>query len=232
MAAGPLPRGEKPVGSEDDKADPGMVALLSLNLLLLAFFILLIALSRFEQNRVERVVESITQAFGARFDSEFTQPSSPAGLGLYDAMKPVAEALRRTVAATLPVEVAIEVRRDGELRIEIPSEVLFASDAAAPLATVRPLLVELARALTGPRFEAHPWSLDASAPLSSLAGGASAAERDLAIRRAAALVRSLRGLGLPEGHLAAGLLEGDTQMVRLAVRPLYLAPGQPEGERP
>lgn len=220
MAAGPLPRGDERQGAQSNKPDPGLVALLSLKLLLLAFFILLTALSRYEQDRVHKVVESVTDAFGARFVSEIAQPRSAAGLGFHEAMKPVAEELRRTAAATLPVELEIEVRRDGELRIEIPYDLLFDPTDAAPRATVRPLFVAVARALTGPRFEDHPWTMEASARLPGLGSRGVGLESDLAVRRAAGVVRSLRALGLPEDRLAAGLLDGDARRLRIAVRPL------------
>src|SRR5690606_18140192 len=99
-------------------------------------FILLAALSQYEQERVYRVVESVTDAFGTPFASDIAQPSGEAGLGFHDAMKPVAEQLRRVVAESLPIEVSIELRRDGELRVELPYELLFDPADAAPRATV------------------------------------------------------------------------------------------------
>ena len=218
MAAGPLPKDE--AMQQDSRPDAGLVALLSLKLLLLAFFILLTALSRYEQDRVTKVVDSVTDAFGSRFVKDVAQPRSHAGLGFHDAMKPVAEELRRTVAAALPVDVEIELRQDGELRIDIPANLLFDGGGTAPRATVRPLFVALARALTGPRFEDHAWALDAAARLPGLASRGLADEADLAIRRSAAVVRSLRALGLPQDRLAAGLLDEEGDRFRVAVRPL------------
>lgn len=219
MAAGPLPGGEGTEGARSDRPDPGLVALLSLQLLLLAFFILLTALSQFEQDRVKSVVESVTDAFGVPFNSPVPQPVSPGSLGFHEAMKPVAEELRRVAAAALPLRIEIELRRDGELRVEIPYDALFGLADASPRASVRPLLVALSRALTGRRFEDLPWTLDASARLAGVGTGGSARERDLAVRRAAAVVRSLDALGLPRERLAAGLLEGAAQSLRLTVRP-------------
>ncbi|SMF68041.1 Flagellar motor protein MotB [Tistlia consotensis] len=224
MAAGPLPAGEETEGTVRRGADPGLIAQLSLLLLLLAFFILMTALSRFEQDRVHRVVESVTDAFGVRVALPLQQPVSAGGLGFYDAMKPVAEQLRRVVAATLPVKIEIEVRRDGELRIEIPYDVLFGIADASPRATVRPLLVALTRALNGQRFESQPWMLDASARLADFGGRTPAIERDLAVRRAGAVVRSLAALGLPSGRLAAGLLDDAAPSLRLTVRPPAIGP--------
>lgn len=223
MAAGPLPGEQGAEGAQERRPDPGLVALLSLQLLLLAFFILLTALSKFEQDRVHRVVESVTDAFGVRYVSADEQAVSPGGLGFYEAMKPIAERLRRVASATLPVKIEIELRQDGELRVEIPYDALFGLADASPRGTLRPLLVALARALAGPRFEELPWVLDASARLADLGRRSEAVERDLAVRRAAAVVRSLAALGLPAERLSAGLLEDAAPSLRLTVRPPAVA---------
>ncbi len=224
MVAGPLPGADETVrpspGEGDGKADPGLVALLSLQLLLLAFFILLTALSRFEQDRVHRVVESVTDSFGVPFVASAPQPAAHGSLGFHEAMKPIVEELRRVAAATLPVELEIELRRDGELRIEIPDDLLFGAADATPRATVRPLLTAVARALNGPRFEARPWALDASARAVPLPGRDRAGAQELAVRRAAATARSLAALGLERARLAAGLLDDGRRSLRLTVRPL------------
>lgn len=219
MAAGLLPGGEGAEGARSDRPDPGLVALLSLQLLLLAFFILLTALSQYEQDRVQRVVESVSDAFGVRFDSSAPQPVSHGALDFHEAMKPVAEELRRVAVAALPLRLEIELRRDGELRVELPYDILFGLADASPRATVRPLLVALSRALTGQRFENRSWTLEAATRVAGFGRSGSALERDLAIRRSAALVRSLEALGLPSERLAAGLLDGSAQSLRLSVRP-------------
>ncbi|MEX2630673.1 MAG: hypothetical protein WD341_12110 [Tistlia sp.] len=222
MAAGPLPGGPGPERA-GDRPDPGLVALLSLQLLLLAFFILLTALSQYEQDRVQRVVESVTDAFGVPFESAEPQPLSAGSLGFHEAMKPVAEELRRVAAAALPVRIEIKLHQDGELRIEIPYQALFGLADASPRATVRPLFVTLSRALLGHRFADRAWTLDASSRLAGFPGRGSALERDLAVGRAAAVVRSLAALGLPAERLAAGLLDGPDQSLRLRVRPPAIA---------
>lgn len=223
MAAGPLPGRQDAEGAQERGPDPGLVALLSLKLLLLAFFILLTALSNFEQDRVHRVVESVTDAFGVRYVAVDEQPVSAGGLGFYEAMKPIVEELRRVASATLPVRIEIELRRDGELRVEIPYDSLFGLADASPRGTVRPLLVALARALSGRRFEDHSWELDASARLAEAGRRGEAVERDLAVRRAAAVARSLAALGLPRERLSAGLLGDSAQSLRLTVHPPAVA---------
>lgn len=222
MAAGPLSEGRSAEDARRHGPDPGLVALLSLQLLLLAFFILLTVLSRYELDRVHRVVESVAGTFGVRVSQSAPQPVTTGGLGFYDAMRPIAEQLRRVAAMTLPVKVEIALRRDGELRVEIPYDALFSAGDASPRSTLRPLFAAIARALRGRRFETHYWALDASTRPVAFRGGdrSEEAERDLAIRRAAAVVRSLVTLGLPDERLAAGLLDDDDRALRLTVRPL------------
>ena len=51
------------------QGDPNVVALLSLKLILLGFFILLNALSEYEESRTRMVLESVNEAFNGRVDA-------------------------------------------------------------------------------------------------------------------------------------------------------------------
>jgi hypothetical protein len=205
--------------------DPNVVALLSLKLILLGFFILLNALSEYEESRTRMVLESVNEAFNGRVDAPESFAPFSAGLGPLEQGAAMMEDVGRLFRSLIPAVRSEHAADRGRLLLELPSETLF-RPAGVALQPGRDLLLRrFAAALTsdgrlGLDFEVellHGTAGDTSAAPSAATGGT------LEMRRLGALVRLLVRLGVPARKLSVGLLPGRPGRVRLVVQ-AYHAP--------
>lgn len=112
------------------KKDPNIVALLSLQLLLLAFFILLNALSKFEDEKTRRVLESVNDTFNGQVQAVRNASTYSGAIGsLSDGRSLVAE-LKRLFTAELPATRVEQPSRANLFRLEVPATELFEAGSA------------------------------------------------------------------------------------------------------
>ncbi|MDJ0937949.1 MAG: hypothetical protein QNI93_21390 [Kiloniellales bacterium] len=110
--------------------DPNIVALLSLQLLLLAFFILLNALSKFEDEKTRRVLESVNDTFNGQVQAVRNASTYNGAIGsLNDGRSLVAE-LKRLFTSALPATRVEQTSRANLFRLELPAAKLFEADSA------------------------------------------------------------------------------------------------------
>lgn len=190
-----------------------VVALLSLKILLLAFFILLNALSSFEEERRTAVIDSVRQAFQGVLPSPVNLRPSPAALDNFKGAEEVIAALRQLFGPSLPI---VE-RRDNPglwtLQVDIPVADLFDGDGAELSPDGAETLRLVAGVLGDPDSPLPGYRVDV---LYGLAGGGSGLDQHRgALARAGALVRRLQRDGLAPGGLSAGLLPSFGGQVRL-----------------
>ncbi|MCH8000349.1 MAG: hypothetical protein IIA34_01635, partial [Proteobacteria bacterium] len=109
----------------DREASSNIVPLLSLMLILLAFFILLNSLSEFEADKTHAVIESVNRAFNGKIESGDRTPAYSASLGAL----PEAEAKMREVGslfeAIIPSARVKRIRRAKAVRVELPAASFF-----------------------------------------------------------------------------------------------------------
>ena len=203
----------------DRRGDPGVVALLSLNLLLLGFFILLNALSQYEEQRARMVLESVNKAFNGRVDVPESHAPFAAGLGPLERTKAMIRQVGRLFRSLIPA-VRSEVSADGaRLQLELPAETLF-QPAGVPLQPGRHLLLRrLAAALAGEDGAGLDYEVELlhGVPDDALAALSAAPSEALEIQRMGALARLLVRLGVPADKLSVGLLPGQPGKVQLVV---------------
>ena len=212
MAAAEQPGGRR--------SDPNIVALLSLKLLLLGFFILLNALSQYEEDRARKVLESVNEAFNGRVDALESHASYPAGLGPFEETAAMIGSVGRLFRSQIPA-VRSEVSAGGaRLRLELPAEALF-QPAATKLRPGRDLLLRrFAGALTdngrvGLDYEVellHGVSVGDTARL------AAAPAEAVEVGRMGALARAFARRGVPVEKLSIGTLPGRPGKVVLVVQ--------------
>lgn len=198
----------------------GSVALfLALYLLLLAFFIMLTALSSLETQRAGAVMDSLGETF-RQAPAAGTPPEAPMPLDVLDAERRAAEAflsvVRDLFEGTVPAARVETISAGRALEVLVPAQSLFETDAAAIRDARVPLFDGLVAALTavpsGMRFElaallqtggeaAFPPPPDALAP-----------------RRATALARLMAQRGAVPGSVVTGLAQGPEDRVRLVFR--------------
>ncbi len=184
-------------------SDGNIVALLSLKLLLLAFFILLSTISSFEEERTRAVMESVTTTFAGETPTpEFHQPTD-AALGMLESATPaLADQIESLFKATLPA-VEMEQSSDGKvLRLEAPASSLFVVNSIN-LAPGRGVLIQrLANALTREDSTLEHFDLQFLHTVPERAGLAS---DSLPVLRTGIVVRSLEEQGLASADVATGL---------------------------
>ena len=193
--------------------DPNLLTLLSLNLLLLAFFILLASISHFDEARVRSVIDSVQVAFrGAAAPS-----SGPAAVAAAEslAIRTVQEEIRALAEQSIPLT-RVERAGVGEIRIDLPVDALFRPGEARVNPAQTPFLQRLTAMLAGGpatlRYEIDVTQADIG-------------DRPTEVARAGAVVRALAGAGAPADGLSAVTGPGDPGWVRLVIRFV-------EGDRP
>ena len=206
----------------DREGSSNIVLMLSLMLILLAFFILLNSLSEFEAGKAQAVIESVNRAFNGKIESARQTPAHSASLGAL----PEAEANIREVAslfeAIVPSARVKQIRRAKAVRVELPAASLF-QPAGVRLRPGGEILIQrFARWLArdsrgGPSYDLKVL-LGVGAPPAGGAGPVTPDPRSLEVRRAAALAQRLVEGGLPPPVLSIGLLPRQPGTLRFVVR--------------
>ncbi len=189
------------------QSDPNVIALLSLKLLLLAFFILLNALSVIEEDKQRVVIDSVSQAFDGRIQAYRNLSEQAAGAGQLSGAKELATALADLLDSTLPAIRLREGASNSEVRIELPASMLFTKNATE-LNPGRDLMLQrLAKALltqnkNGVSFQTevrHGVPADALQRFDEIQG------RSVELARLGHLAQLLVKAGLPEEQISSGL---------------------------
>ncbi len=218
-----------------------MLLLLSLNLILLAFFILLNSLADFETNRSRAVLASVKQAFNGKVETAGQEPAFSGSLGAL----PEVEAKMREVGslfeAMAPTARAKSIRRANSVRVDVPAGALFkpgsqrlrqgrealferlaGSLRKGPQGTSRYLLEILVGTASRVAADGGP-TTDSASPDSTSPDSA-----NLGLRRAAVLAARLSAEGVPLDALSTGLRPGAAGSLRFVVR-LRPEPGAAAG---
>ena len=196
------------------REDNGNVVLMSLYLLLVAFFILLNSMAQFEETRMEQVIGSVKAEFRnelAVADDGASAPSqnnaAPVVAGFY-------RDLRQLFEDALPVDDVDPVQRGDVLSFAVPIDDLFRPDEIVPRPRGRHFMERLAASLK----RARP-GLRAQVEM-VLGTGVTLPDRDKAIgafelRRASSLAHVLRRHGVAAASIRTGLMPGDPGQITL-----------------
>jgi hypothetical protein len=217
MAAAEQPSGRR--------GDPNIVALLSLKLLLLGFFILLNTFSQYQEDKARKVLESVNEAFNGRVDALESHAAYPAGLGPLEETAAMIGAVGRLFRSQIPA-VRSEVSASGtRLQLELPAETLFRPAASELQPGSDLLLRRFAGALAGDGRVGLDFEVELlhGVPAGDMARLAAAPAEALEVGRMGALVRTLVRRGVPAGKLSIGVLPGLPGKVRLVIQ-AYDAP--------
>jgi hypothetical protein len=186
------------------QSNSNIVALLSLKILLLAFFILLNALSSFEEERRAAVVDSVREAFQGLLPAERNVRSDPAANDIFEGSENVIETLNQLFGDKLPLVERPDSSAALTLQVDLAVSELFADQGSDLQPEGAETLRLIAGVLTDPRFARLGYRVDV---LYGLGGRGSGIEgNQAALQRAGALVRDLEQQGLPSPRLSAGLL--------------------------
>lgn len=206
----------------------GTMSVLSLFLLLLAFFILLNSLARFETTRTQAILGSLYATFNT-LDPDGAEREFGSFVGLLAAADALEDELGGRLRTLLEAG-EFDLVGDGEVvGLELASDVLF-DGAGAPLPRLDVFAAEVAAARAS-----VPAGLRADVEVVVPAGSGPLDERDpAAVARAIDLagqtVRALDRAGIPARALMAGIGSGPAGRVRIEFRIVEAAPAVEGGQ--
>ena len=191
-----------------------VVVSLSLYLIILAFFILMNAISRPEGVRAKGVLDSIGSTFKSfplTFVSSLEMAVGGAG---FDAAPGFEESIRELFETSFPLVRITPSPAFNQIEVVVPLESLFAPGEAEIQGKNEPVLDRLAKILgrrtPGVRLEIEvlisPPPVDAEAPHSGTA---------LMVDRAGALARELAARGVPAARISAGIEQREPDSLRI-----------------
>lgn len=200
----------------------GLTSILSLFLLLLAFFILLNSLAQFEANRTRAVLGSLSATFNL---------SNPNGksrtLGSFVGHLDATADLEQEITGLLRTLVgfgSFELIRTGTLlSVSIDNKVLFTDDASVS-DKFRELAEPAAELLTLASDDVIIELTAYARPAGGKIIGARSAAIEAAAIRASAIVRAFVQFGVTPGQLVVALEDGDPRQTRIEFRVLAKPP--------
>lgn len=206
----------------------GLTSVLSLFLLLLAFFIMLNSMAQFEARRTRAVLGSLAATFNV---------SDPDGnsrtLGSFVGHVQAVAELERDITGLLRTLVgfgSFELIRTGTLlSTSIDNDVLFVDDVSASQALkdlVKPTAALLAAASNEVIIEMTAYARPAGGKVS----GARSRAVEEAAARAGTVVRTFTAFGVSPGQLVVALEDGDPGQTRFEFRVLVKHPAGGEGQ--
>lgn len=200
----------------------GLTSVLSLFLLLLAFFILLNSIAQFEAQRTRAVLGSLAATFNVN-DPDGRSRTLGSFVGHLEA---TAE-MEREVTGLLRTLVGIgrfELIHTGSLlSAAIDNDVLFA-EGVTPSQTLTKLAEPAAKLLAAASGDVVIELTVYARPEGGTVMRARAAAIEAAAARAGAVVRSFARFGVPAGQLVVALEDGDPRRTRIEFRVLSQSP--------
>lgn len=200
--------------------DGNLVALLSLNLLLLAFFILLNGISQYEEQKTRAVLKSVNIAFSGRLSNLESSPQEPVTLAPISSARRSLEDVGRLVQSMMPAVRLDAASRGPALRLELSSAALF-RPGQTELQPGRGLLLDrLARAIMKRYQAGDQLSVEFlhGVPAGSMTRIAAAGPRSLELSRAGLFARLLTQRGLAPDMVSVGIVPGKPRIVQILVR--------------
>jgi hypothetical protein len=194
---------------------PILLGLVGLQLMLLAFFIVLVSMSSFDETRVGSVLGSIQERFAALGSTgpDGDAATSPDTLSL----EGIQDEVTGVLATMLKLD-RIERNGSGAVEIEFAADKLFAAGTSHLLPGIDDMLSRVVAALDR-RPAGYRYELDV------LIGRPQGAADMHEVDRAGSLVRAFIGFGADPSSMAAGLQPAAPGRVRLTLRLI-------EGSRP
>ncbi len=204
----------KPAAGSASKSDNNTIALLSLYLLLLAFFILLNSISQREQSRTEAAIGSLDATFASKRPMTFEIVPQSQDTGSKARPDGFQIRLLQLFQTELPLARYEVVERGSVMRIYVPTDNLFVRDGADLRPSRMSVLDGIAAALQSDhetiRREVEFMISSGTVPIDE-----ETALGSMRVSRSGAFARALIARGVPDNWVRTGLLPGNKDQVRL-----------------
>ena len=201
----------------DRGGDGNLVALLSLKLLLLAFFILLNADSQFEEIKSQAVVESVRQAFSGQVESSENLRRHKSALGPMDDRGFQLQKFGDLFKSLLPVARSENTPHGPVVSFELSSGTVFRPGLAELQPGRAALLDRLVEVLAGDADVDFDYELAFLVARPRLEDGEALAQ-SLALRRLREMTRQMSRRGLTMDRFSTGLMPAAGDRVRFMLR--------------
>lgn len=201
-------------------AETGNAAvLLGLYLLLLAFFILLVAISKIVETRSSAALDSVNAAFSEPHGTTAPIAFAPISSGPILEIEEFQGGIRAAVETALAVAEIVATEGGRGIRVRVSTNVAFVSDLPKLSRAMPPFLERLAGAM---QFSAEGLRAEVELRIGArdLVDPTRAGDAKLAIQRAGLLARELVGAGVAPVAIATGIDPDLTGLeFRFALRP-------------
>lgn len=207
----------EPPSHNESLRERNMTLLLSLFLILLAFFIQMTAVSDKNPSRVDSAVSSISQKFG-KSAREFEDAGIAAASGVLVKDMPYLDAVASATTGMDSFGEVKSTRKGGTLTLRIERKHLFVTHTGVIHPEGIALISRLAGAMTSGNNSAALRCVEIRlvAAESEFSGPVTNSETQAApIRQAAALSQALNGAGVSSLAISAGVSQGDAPMVEM-----------------
>jgi hypothetical protein len=198
---------------EDPPTNDNVTHYLALYLLLLAFFIVMTSVSKFEESRSRAVVRSVQSTFSTQVASVGDPRFLLSKSGTVVDLPEIQDEFQRLIETEISV-VEVKKLEDGRvLQLTVPVDSLFL-DGEIEIRPARRRLLERISAVLARRRAGLLYSLDFVLGSESVAVENSDGAESLSIARSGRFARALWEHGSPANAVSAGIRRGDPGKVR------------------
>ena len=185
----------------------------SLYVVLLAFFILLNAISEYSKEKVQEVVDSVNNAFSLK-QAMIMAPEMQIATGAEVSIAQFFDEVGKTAATLVALEDLDIVRADDAMEMRFPVDRLFAEDQTIAKSEAEFFVNDIAKSLAtwlkGYRIETS-FMLGVARPLPD----APRADHSLEVARAGYVARIMVQRGVDPKSIAIGIRQGDPGMITM-----------------
>lgn len=225
-------RRRRRITSQEHESVAGRLLALSLFIMLLAFFIVLTALSSYEETRVAPIFQSLEEAFAADFRDKTESKSSVTGRNesahgegttverlesLFTAIIPARNIASNMYEGTLHISMTIEEFEHSITLLSLDSD-FEGKQKEAVNSFILPTLIALLRA----DHKGAPYHMDIVYNVEenpAFLANETPEKTALDMKRVAAYGRRIEQAGLPQKYMTVGLKKGTPGMIDLFFRP-------------
>ena len=197
--------------------DPSLVQVLSLYLLLLAFFILLFNASRFDQGKADAVTESLSSTFRMHGVPEHDPVVRSSDQGQAPGAEQILDSFADLIRTELAVAKVEKLRRGRLLRVSLGADELFNTDTA-DIRSDRLGLIQYLAGFLGKKPSGYRHKVQIFFTTDWVTPDQMKNAVPLSIRRAANLSRSLMQHNAVPGTVSGGIRHGRGSQVQLIYR--------------
>ena len=190
-----------------------IVQFLALNLLILAFFILLVSMSTFEANKTKAVVDSMNSVFSPmeKIKIETVFSSKSGNIIAADEFQDHVEGVFSTAIGLVKIEI---VKPGRVMKVVMPVTRFFEPNSDTIRGENLPLVDRIISSISA-RPSGYRFDMEFVIGRETNGSGLSPISQTLQMARAGAFARSMLSRGIPGDSISIGMRDGDPQSVTM-----------------